>query len=199
MMCDPMYILHRTRTANSCVSVLHRHSTNVVDLDGRRVLTDQKFEPQIRRSGCRGELDVGVLEKACPRGIASIHGAYGLMVDHYAHEPLRLGTFVEVNPEIEVVCNSSDGGYVLTDGCRVHVRIWGNRSHLVEFIGKVGGVTRRGDLMRSTSDVLGDPGSKAAFEATVADSVVGRTCGCACWTGCLGGHSRTDGRSAGAS
>lgn len=151
---------------------MQRYHTNIINLHNRGRLKDQKLKPQIRAIRHSRERNQIILENARRLLIASIHSVHRLTVDHNAHESFRLRAFVEIGPESQIVWHTGNGSQVLTEGCRGEVCVWGDRSGLIELIGKFGVVARRAEFVSVAGEVCGDPRGQAAFEVTVGDGVV---------------------------
>ena len=183
-----------------------RHNHHIINPRLRRVLRNDKLEPQVERAHRGREIHRIILERARAE-IAGVHRVHGLMVQHHAHEPFGLRALVEIGPEPQDVGLADGDGQILVHAAGPLVIVVGHGADLRVFVGEVGGVPRRYEGVLGEGDVGGDPRRETAFEAAVADDVVrggGRTgYGCGGWGGggggCLGGHGGEDGRSAGAS
>ena len=162
--------------------LVQRHHADIVNLYHRRGLPNQELKPKIRRL-TREKLDHVICE-CSRRVIARVDRIHRLLVDLDTDETLASGAFVEIGAEAEVVRDAGDGGKVLVQRRGVRIRLRGNRSGLIELVGEAGGVTGRSDGVRGAGDVLRDPRSEPAFEASVGDGVVDRTAGSACWASC---------------
>ena len=109
------------------------------------------------------------------------------MVHHQAHESLGPITLIEIGPVRQVIRLSHDNNQILIHARRMHVGVRVDGARLIEFKSEVGIVPGRTDGVFGIGHDGCGPGSKATFEATVLDDVVG-------WTGGASGAEGRGGR-----
>ncbi|KAI4286598.1 MAG: hypothetical protein L6R35_004146, partial [Caloplaca aegaea] len=79
------------------------------------------------------------------------------------------------------VRDAADEPEVLIHGRWIQARVRVLWAQLVELVGEAGGVAGGGDGVFGVENVFGDPGGETAFEAAIADGVVGGTGGLTGW------------------
>lgn len=159
---------------------MQRHNTNVINLNHRIIFSSNEIKPQFRLVRSRNKLHQIILEGTRPL-VARIHGIHRTTIEHDAYKAFIRGALIEEGPEPQVVRDAADEPEVLIHGRWIQARVRVLWAQLVELVGEAGGVAGGGDGVFGVENVFGDPGGETAFEAAIADGVVGGTGGLTGW------------------